>query len=62
MEKTGLIMITIGLLLCAVAVCLFVYCATLKDDDTDNVLDAEREEVKNDVLEMMKELGGDEEE
>ena len=55
-------MITIGLLLCAVAVCLFVYCATLKDDDTDNVFDAEQEEVKKDVLEMMKELGGDEEE
>ena len=54
-------MITIGLLLCAVAVCLFVYCASLKDDDS-SVFEKEQEEVKKEVMEMMKELGGDEEE
>ena len=61
MVKAGVIMITIGLLLCAVAVCLFVYCASLKDDG-ESVFDTEQEEVKKEVLEMMKELGGDEDE
>ena len=45
MAKTGLIMITIGLLLCAVAVCLFVYCASLKDD-RQSEFEKEQEEVK----------------
>ena len=61
MAKTGLIMITIGLLLCAVAVCLFVYCASLKDD-RQSEFEKEQDEVKKEIREMMKELGGDEEE
>ena len=54
-------MITIGLLLCAVAVCLFVYCASLKEDN-QSAFEEEQEEVKKEIMEMMKELGGDEEE
>lgn len=54
-------MITIGLLLCAVAVCLFVYCASLKED-RQSEFEKEQEEVKKEIREMMKELGGDEEE
>lgn len=61
MVRAGVIMITIGLLLCAVEICLFVYCASLNDSDYDT-FDAEQEEVKKEVLEMMKELGGDEDE
>lgn len=56
-------LIVIGLLLCIAAIWLFVIAATMEGkEEEERVWNEYNEEVKKDIMEMMKELGGDEEE
>lgn len=56
-------LIVIGLILCVVAIWLFVIAATMEGkEEEERIWNEYSEEVKKDVMEMMKELGGDEEE
>ena len=56
-------LIVIGLLLCIDAIWLFVIAATMEGkEEEERVWNEYNEEVKKDIMEMMKELGGDEEE
>lgn len=56
-------LIVIGLLLCIAAIWLFVIAATMEGkDEEERIWDECSEDVKKDIIEMMKELGGDEEE
>ena len=56
-------MIIIGLILCIAGIWLFVYSATAESrQEEERIWDEYNEEVKKDIIEMMKELGGDEEE
>ena len=53
----------IGLLLCIAAIWLFVIAATMEGkEEEERVWNEYNEEVKKDIMEIMKELGGDEEE
>lgn len=56
-------LIVIGLLLCIAAIWLFVIAATMEGKEEEKkIWDEYNEEVKKDIMEIMKELGGDEEE
>ena len=64
---TGLVMIIIGLMIMSVGVLLFMIAVTMFDKDDDPLHGMEwedyvDEEMKEDIKEMMKEFGGDEEE
>lgn len=58
MERYGIMIVSIGLLLCLAGVMLLAYCVTLIDEKEE--FKKELEEVGSEVREMMKELGGDE--
>lgn len=62
MGKCGIVMIIIGLLLVAIAGLLFFAAVSISTDDGKDEFEREQAEISKEVMEMMKELGGDEEE
>lgn len=62
MGKCGIVMIIIGLLLVAIAGLLFFVAVSISTDEGKDAFEKEQEEISKEVIEMMKELGGDEEE
>lgn len=62
MGKCGIVMIIIGLLLVAIAGLLFFVAVSISTDDGKDEFEREQEEISKEVMEMMRELGGDEEE
>ena len=62
MGKCGIVMIIIGLLLVAIAGLLFFVAVSIATDEGEDAFEKEQEEISKEVMEMMKELGGDEEE
>ena len=53
MEKTGVVMVTIGLLLVAVATILFFVAVSISTDEGKDEFEREQEEVSKEVMEMM---------
>ena len=62
MGKCGIVMIILGLLLVAIAGILFFVAVSISADEGKDEFEREQAEISKEVMEMMRELGGDEEE